>query len=239
MFCNYCGAPNPDDAAFCSACGKRVARVEPAAAPSGEPVHEEARAAAPSDTAPAAAPAVGRRRAGALMAWTVMLVLIGAIGAGGALQLSDEQQDSSGPSPVTSSETSSTPSTPDTTTSVETTTSIETTTSVPAPLPAAAEAASPVATGPPSIVGEWKTSLLVGEGTLTLTADGHCHVKNLLADDSGIYTYSPLDGELRIQVDSFFNHDIIRWHAQLSPDGESLTVQEPEGAAHVYHRVHE
>ena len=26
MFCNYCGAPNPNDASFCSACGKAVAK---------------------------------------------------------------------------------------------------------------------------------------------------------------------------------------------------------------------
>jgi hypothetical protein len=26
MFCNYCGAPNPDDASFCSTCGKASAR---------------------------------------------------------------------------------------------------------------------------------------------------------------------------------------------------------------------
>jgi hypothetical protein len=30
MFCNYCGAPNPDGASFCNGCGKPIAR--PAAA---------------------------------------------------------------------------------------------------------------------------------------------------------------------------------------------------------------
>jgi WD40 repeat protein len=33
MFCIYCGAPNPDDAAFCSACGKAIARTAAKAAP--------------------------------------------------------------------------------------------------------------------------------------------------------------------------------------------------------------
>ena len=27
MFCNYCGAPNPGDASFCSACGKAISRM--------------------------------------------------------------------------------------------------------------------------------------------------------------------------------------------------------------------
>ena len=26
MYCNYCGAPNPDDASFCSTCGKASAQ---------------------------------------------------------------------------------------------------------------------------------------------------------------------------------------------------------------------
>jgi hypothetical protein len=33
MFCNSCGAPNPDDAAFCSGCGKPVVRPLTAAPP--------------------------------------------------------------------------------------------------------------------------------------------------------------------------------------------------------------
>ena len=29
MYCNYCGAPNPEDASFCSSCGKALARPSP------------------------------------------------------------------------------------------------------------------------------------------------------------------------------------------------------------------
>jgi hypothetical protein len=31
MFCNYCGAPNPDGASFCNGCGKPIARAAAAA----------------------------------------------------------------------------------------------------------------------------------------------------------------------------------------------------------------
>lgn len=36
MFCNFCGAPNPDVAAFCNKCGKPLART--VAAPAAQPV---------------------------------------------------------------------------------------------------------------------------------------------------------------------------------------------------------
>lgn len=37
MFCNYCGAPNPDTASFCNACGKPVVRPARAVAPTTAP----------------------------------------------------------------------------------------------------------------------------------------------------------------------------------------------------------
>jgi len=37
MFCNYCGAPNPDTASFCNACGKPVVRPARAVAPTATP----------------------------------------------------------------------------------------------------------------------------------------------------------------------------------------------------------
>ncbi len=37
MFCNYCGAPNPDDASFCSTCGKASARSSAKVAAQQEP----------------------------------------------------------------------------------------------------------------------------------------------------------------------------------------------------------
>jgi hypothetical protein len=45
MFCNYCGAPNPDVASFCHKCGKLIER--PSAVPVAVPV-----AAAPAGTQP-------------------------------------------------------------------------------------------------------------------------------------------------------------------------------------------
>jgi hypothetical protein len=71
-----------------------------------------------------------------------------------------------------------------------------------------------------------------------LTGDGRYHVKNVFVDDSGIYTYSA-DGTLQLQETGIFDHSITVWHAQVSPDGQSLSVVEPEGAAHVYSRVHD
>ncbi len=35
MFCNYCGSPNPDDAAYCSTCGRVIARSKE---PNGSPI---------------------------------------------------------------------------------------------------------------------------------------------------------------------------------------------------------
>jgi hypothetical protein len=46
MFCNYCGAPNPDAALFCSKCGKQIA-----ATPPGTPVPVQ-----PSNPQPIAVP---------------------------------------------------------------------------------------------------------------------------------------------------------------------------------------
>jgi WD40 repeat protein len=59
MFCNYCGVPNPDDAAFCSACGKPIARPAkaaaaqsaPAATPPTPPMPLPSAAAPPAGTA--------------------------------------------------------------------------------------------------------------------------------------------------------------------------------------------
>ena len=67
MFCIYCGAPNPDDAAFCSACGKAIARTAAKAAPP-QPVRPpelpaQPAAAAGVDAAAPARPSPTRERA--------------------------------------------------------------------------------------------------------------------------------------------------------------------------------
>src|SRR5690242_9619886 len=51
MFCNYCGKPNPDDARFCSACGRAI---RSGASPASTPVTATPAAAA---TTAAATPA--------------------------------------------------------------------------------------------------------------------------------------------------------------------------------------
>ena len=49
MFCNFCGAPNPDVASFCSRCGKAIERAAAAAPAPAQPV--AARPAAGQSTA--------------------------------------------------------------------------------------------------------------------------------------------------------------------------------------------
>jgi hypothetical protein len=83
------------------------------------------------------------------------------------------------------------------------------------------------------LVGEWKTSLLAGDGYLTFMEDGRVHIKNFLTDEWGVYVFS--NGDLEIQKDSYFSHVVVHWRAQLS--GDSLRVIEPEGATHVYTRI--
>ena len=54
MFCNYCGVPNPEDASFCSACGKVIARL-PANKPAREETSPKIVPPNPQDAAPATA----------------------------------------------------------------------------------------------------------------------------------------------------------------------------------------
>src|SRR5579864_7112755 len=51
MFCNYCGESNPDDAVFCSKCGKRTVH-EHAAAPAAAETHHSADAVPDVSTPP-------------------------------------------------------------------------------------------------------------------------------------------------------------------------------------------
>jgi hypothetical protein len=46
MFCNYCGAPNPDAASFCSKCGKAIAETPASAGAQAQPAPAQPNAAA-------------------------------------------------------------------------------------------------------------------------------------------------------------------------------------------------
>ena len=73
----------------------------------------------------------------------------------------------------------------------------------------------------------------MADTTLELTSEGHYHLKSSLADESGSYVYS--DGSLQLQPDGLFDHSIVTWQCQIS--GNSMSVIEPDGAAHIYTRV--
>jgi hypothetical protein len=83
------------------------------------------------------------------------------------------------------------------------------------------------------LVGRWKTSLLIGDGYLTFTEDGRVHIEHVFLDEWAIYVFD--DGDLMIQDQGVFDHDVTHWRAQVS--GNTLSVIEPEGASHVYTRV--
>ena len=49
MFCIYCGTPNPDDAIYCSACGKRTAQSHEAPPPAEAAESAAVETAAPTE----------------------------------------------------------------------------------------------------------------------------------------------------------------------------------------------
>jgi hypothetical protein len=113
-----------------------------------------------------------------------------------------------------------------------------------APAPADAPPAAVPVQAPPvpaaapqnPIVGQWKTTTLIGDTVLNFGGDGHYSIKSSLVGDSGVYVFSN-DGTLRLQPDAIFSHDIVIWHCQLS--GDSMSVVDPDGAGHVYTRIRE
>jgi hypothetical protein len=84
-----------------------------------------------------------------------------------------------------------------------------------------------------SLIGRWKTSLPIGDGYLTFTADGRVHIEHVFTDEWDVYVFN--DGDLMIQDQGLFDHDVTHWQAQVS--GDTLSVIEPEGASHIYTRV--
>ena len=248
MFCNYCGAANPNDASFCSACGKGIA------APGQLPLQKEItqrvlsnsegsgatggqgqlRASLPGlpqihpQPQPESPAVTGKSKVGlwVLVGFAACLILVIAL----ALGLRQNQTPSGRDTPGVIPESAPLPDNP----------------SAPAPAPAPADpalATAPVPTPPvPAaapqnpIVGDWKTTTLIGDTHLIFTDDGRYTIKSALVGDKGVYVFSG-DGTLRLQPDAIFSHDIVIWHCQLS--GDSMSVVDPDGAGHVYTRVRE
>jgi hypothetical protein len=243
MFCNYCGSPNPDDSSFCSACGKGIGahanapRPEipgpvpagPAAslpAPAQPPVSQPAQLPPPMQPQP---PAAGKSKIGLwiLVGFAACLVIVLAVAWGFRQNQSAPEQtyavipDSA---PVQNLQDDSAAQAPPAAAPV-------------APVVDAAPAQAPPPPAAPQnpIVGQWKTTTLIGDTILTFTDGGRYTIKSALVSDAGVYVFSSGDGTLRLQPDAVFSHDVIVWQCQLS--GDSLSVVDPDGAGHVYTRI--
>jgi len=241
MLCIYCGSSNPDDAAFCSACGKPTAVVAESNAHVEKPASQatvESQSPAPAPTPSPAAPsaASAQSHSGLLLlalflgaALAVLLVVViqdrreasaREAGLRDALEASarapDAQPRVNDPSPATPAPQPS----PDV--------------QVAPPPPPAAPPPAPAPSN--SIVGKWKLTQVLGSTYLTFMADGHYSIENLLGmTETGLYVFSP-DGTLRMQDDSFFSGQTTIWHCSVS--GDSLSVLEGDsGAAHLYTRI--
>jgi hypothetical protein len=246
MFCNYCGESNPDDAVFCSKCGKRTAHEHAAAPVAAETHHSAAEAIPDVPAAPGSSTRNEMAHAGAHAAaepqrvaaakgtggrvlWAVggLVLLVAIISAVAITKSRSGSPPSDGASSGSASGSSSSPggaSTPDS----------------PAPPggPGSAQgggapdSATPAGGG--TVVGSWKTPVpLMPDTNLELTADGHYHLKSALAEESGSYVF--MDGNLQLTPDGLFDHSTIAWQCQLS--GNSMSIIEPDGAAHIYTRV--
>jgi len=226
MFCIYCGSSNPDDAAFCSACGKPTAVV----AESNAHVEKPASRATVESQSPAPAPTPSPAAPNAASAQSHSGLLLLALFLGAALAvllvvvIQDRREASAREAGPRVNDPS--PATP-----------------APQPSPDVQVAPPPPPAAPPpapapsnSIVGKWKLTQVLGSTYLTFMADGHYSIENLLGmTETGLYVFSP-DGTLRMQDDSFFSGQTTIWHCSVS--GDSLSVLEGDsGAAHLYTRI--
>jgi hypothetical protein len=241
MFCIYCGASIPKDALFCSACGKRTAQaagdatapaeIPPPAAmvdvPAPVVTARVAEAASPAATATTAPPAA-RKGIGTIL-WVlggiVFLVL-----SLGIWSMNRGQSDGSASDSGTSSYTPA-PQTPAADPSPQIVDDTPPPESAPVVAPAPAPAPAPQNN---SIVGTWKTPTPLGETTMELGADGRYTVKGTFVNDYGVYVYSN-DGSLRLQSQNFFDGSLVTWRCQIN--GDTMSVIEQTGAAHIYTRV--
>jgi zinc ribbon protein len=245
MFCIYCGTSNPNDASFCSHCGKAtdapanppIPAEIPQRAPdrtqesinSGEPSRPPMPFPAPPAPSPEQQPAPYQRAAAKSKAglwifvgFAACLVIVVAVAVGFQLNRPASGSDTPTVSSAPSTPPASVPSVDD------------------SPAQASAPVQAPPAPPPPAapqnpIVGDWKTTTLIGDTVLHFGDDGRYTIKSALVSEAGVYVFSMSDGTLRLQQDAIFSHDIVVWSCQLSSN--SLSVVDPQGAGHVYTRI--
>ena len=260
MFCIHCGARNPENASFCSACGKAISADNDAAtlmeaAPQvpGSAEGSTGNAVAeglPPISLPAQPAAVPQPQAlyqpaiagkGKPVLWVLggfggCLVIVIAVAFGSRLNrtssLSEPARENVVPetSPTTAPATYAAPAPAP---AADPAPAAETT-----PAPASAPVQPPPQPAPAApqnpIVGDWKATTYIGSTIgLHLGADGR-YILNP-GSDEGVYAYSSGDGTLRLQSNSFFSNGIMVWSCQVS--GDSLSCVDANGGGHVYNRV--
>jgi zinc ribbon protein len=246
MFCIHCGAPNPNDASFCSTCGKAIDVSANPAIPTEipQPVLSSAEGQRNLRQTPPSLPAQppsqwheqyqARVREGRTLPWILVgfaacLVIVLAMAlvfrqgqAPSGLEI--PRAYSASETPATAAATGTLPATAPATTDT-----------TPAAPSAPVQAPPPPAAPQNTIVGDWKTATVVGSHiSLHFGADGRYTLTDFITDE-GVYVYSSGDGTLRLQSNSFFSKGIMVWSCQLS--GDSFSCVDPEGAGHVYSRV--
>lgn len=253
MFCIHCGSMNPEDASFCSSCGKAIDALgnpstvaEPperilssAEKPSGNAIGQTSRAIVlPAQPAPQpsaeylpATAGKGKPFLWVLAGFAACLLIMVTVALGFRLN-----RTSSGPGPAPDNQVSDAPPTaaPATYTVPATAAPAD-----PTPAPANAPVQAPPQPAPAApqnpIVGDWKATTFIGSSIeLHFGADGQYTLKDALDSEKGVYVFSSGDGTLRLQPNAVFSHDIVIWNCQLS--GDSLSCVDPNGAGHVYSR---
>lgn len=252
MFCIYCGAPNPEDASFCSTCGKVIAAPATLSTPAEPPLPFPSSAEkasgnataqtfppialpaqpAPQPQYPPAAPPKGKPVVWILAGFAACLLILITVALGSRLS-----RPSSTPEPSRDNVVAPDPppaTAPVTYTPLAPAPSAE---NAPAPTSAPVQPPPPPPPAAPqnSLVGDWKTTTSANTTIeIHFGADGRYKMTALLIPDDGVYVFSPGDGTLRLQSSSFFSKGVMIWSCQLS--GDMFSCVDPDGAGHVYTR---
>jgi hypothetical protein len=250
MFCIHCGASNPEDASFCSACGKTIRAFAPQPTPAEIPQRVLGRAEGstanptgrilpqtllpvPQPQPPAqyqpTAPGKGKPVLWILSGFGACLLIVITLAVGARMGQSSSGQETPPAASGTPPAAVPVAGTPPPAAAVAD--------NPPAPVSAPVQAPPPPPPPPQnSIVGDWNTTTFVGSHiSLHFGADGHYTLTDISGTEEGVYVFSSGDGTLRRQPKAIFSHDVIVWSCQLL--GDSFSCVDPDGGGHVYSRV--